>query len=72
MKGLSAPSYHVAQVESLSTVSKVPETLHPCSTKHHRELILVGPPEQLLVRYVDVGLCLGPAAHWTPKQENKK
>ena len=42
-------SYHEVQVESLSAVSEVPETLHPRRTKHHREVVLVGAPEQLLV-----------------------
>lgn len=71
-RGLGGGSYHKAQVESLSVVSKVPETLEPCSRKHHRKVVLVGAPEQLLVRYVGVGVCQGPAVNRTPKPKDKK
>lgn len=66
------PSYHEVQVESLSTVSKVPETLHPRCTKHHGEVVLVGAPEQLLVRHAWMGVRHGPAADPTPKHKDKK
>lgn len=70
--GLSISSYHEAQVESLTMVSKVPETLQPSSRKHHREVVLVGTPEEFLVCYVGVGVCQGPAKNRSPKHKNKK
>lgn len=71
-RGLWRSSYHEAQVESLSTVSKVPETLQPRSREHHGEVVLVGAPEQLLVRDVGVGVRLGPAVNRTPKHQDEE
>lgn len=52
-------SHHEVEVESLSAVSKVPETLQALGPQHCGELVLVGAPEQLLVRQVSFGQSLG-------------
>lgn len=70
-EGLSVLFYHEVKVESFSTMSKVPETLQPSSRNHHREVVLVGAPEQLLVRYVGVGAGHGPAMNGTPKHKKQ-
>lgn len=69
--GKPKDSYHEVQVKSLSFVSKVPKTLQCCSAKHHREVVLVRAPEQLLVRYVGVGVCLGPTGNRTQTHQNQ-
>lgn len=69
---VSSSSYHEVQVESLSSVSEVPETFHPRRTQDHREIILVCPPEQLLVGDVGVGVRGGTSADPTQSQRDEK
>lgn len=64
--------YHEAQVESLSSMSKVPETLEPRRRKHHGEVVLVGAPEQLLVRDVGVRVRQGPAQNRAAENQNQR
>lgn len=65
-------SHHEVQVEILSTVSKVPETVKVLSTENHREVVLVGAPEQLLVRHVGVGVRQRSTVDQTPQQKDRK
>lgn len=65
-----ASSHHEVEVEPLSEVSEVPETLrHGCS-QNHGEVVLVGAPEQLLVRSVGVGVRGGSTMNHTPKHKD--
>ncbi|KAF3855363.1 hypothetical protein F7725_023418 [Dissostichus mawsoni] len=68
----SRTPHHEAQVEPLSAVSEVPETLEAGGRNHHGEVVLVGSPEQLLVRHVSVEVCLRPAENRTAKHEEQK
>lgn len=51
-------------------MSKVPETLQRFSLEHHGEVVLVGAPEQLLVRDVGVRVRQGPGVDQSPQCED--
>lgn len=63
--------HHEVEVESLSAVSKVPETLQRFCPEHHEEVVLVGAPEELLVRQVGVGHRLGPPLSRDPQHDDE-
>lgn len=69
---MTTAPHHEVQVEALPTVGEVPEALQRFGLEHHREVVLVGAPEQLLVRHVGPGLRLGPGVDRSHQDEDEE